>query len=163
MRDLLVASRCAAFRAAFAGATQHFAMRHLGEAGTLNERLGIDRDHAEARSLHLMDRQFDLARTPHFYVALRGLQCGGSRNVLLLEGETDPRTGAVQIGRRDVLARCVVSSPFIFDRGQPNSVELQRPTTLKGVHVELLRVDGRTPLQTNRKEIIFTFAFQTVA
>ena len=39
--------------------------------------------------------------------------------------------------------------------------ELRR--LLKRESPNSIGLDGRTPLQTNRKEIIFTFAFQTVA
>ena len=103
---------------------------------------------------------FDMRPEHYFCVVLKNQPYIVNQNLLVVaDGDPDPVTGKQRAFAKEVLARCVVSVPFAFDRGQSHSVSFSQPTTIGRIGLQLLSEDGRTLLDTHRQEISFTFGF----
>ena len=129
------------------------------DAGTAGYRLGIVRSYPHAAH-HLIDQQFDLRPNHYFMVALKNMPNTLPQNTVVVPvGDPDASTGRQQVSTLEVLARCVVSAPFVFDRGQSHSVTFTQPTTVARIGLKFLDEGGQGLLQTNRQEISFTIGF----
>ena len=129
------------------------------DAGTAGYRLGIARAYGHA-SHHLIEQQFDLRPNHYFMVALKNMPYTLPQNTVVVpSGDPDASSGRQQVSTLEVLARCVVAAPFVFDRGQSHSVTFSQPTTVARIGLKFLDEGGQGLLQTNRQEISFTVGF----
>lgn len=136
-----------------------FGLLHSNVPNAINYRLGITKDYEMALH-HRIEQQYDLRPNHYFLVALNNLPFIRPTNQLLVaDGDPDPTSGQQRSYEREILARCVVSAPFVFDRGQSHSVVLSQPTNVSRLHIELLDEGGIHRFETNRQEISFTFSF----
>lgn len=137
-----------------------FGIRHFGVQHAINYRMGIAREYGLA-AVQNVDQQYDLRPNHYFFVVVNNINCAMPTNQMMItsENSTNPSTGEKQTYNVPILARCVVSAPFVFDRGQAHSLTLSQPVNVNRLHIELFDEDGRTRFQTNKQEISFTFTF----
>lgn len=136
-----------------------FSIHHHEVNSSINYRLGITEEY-EMAVRHQFRQQYDLRPNHYFFVVLKNLEfTRNTNNVLVTDGQRDRVSGRQAIHENPILARCVVSAPFIFDRGQSHSVSLAQPAHINRLHIELLDEGGLQRFQTNKQEISFTFSF----
>ena len=136
------------------GRSSRFGFYHAGVPNTINYRLGVSKEYPLAQKQYI-SQQFDLRPNHYFFVTLNNIGFTQNTNAVLIQNESDP----TKTYEKTILARCVVSAPFVFDRGQSHSLTLAQPVHVNKLDIELLDEDGIHLFQTNKQEISFTFTF----
>lgn len=134
------------------GRYNRFGFHHHGVENSINYRLGISEEYP-LDNRQIITQQFDLRPNHYFFVSVKNLGFFRSTNSVLI------KSGNNQTYERHILARCVVSAPFVFDRGQSHAVSMSQPVNMNRLEIELLDEGGQNLFQTNKQEISFTFTF----
>ena len=138
-----------------------FSIFFTGVTNSINYRLGVSRDYAFAL-MHPIEQQFDLKPNHYFLVALNNVAYIRPSNTLIINTHENDNALVPTNYERQILARCVISAPFVFDRGQAHSVALSQPTRIASLEIELLDESGTRLFETNQQEISFTFGFAQI-
>ena len=140
-----------------------FSIYDTNVLNTINYRLGVAHDYLNA-SFYTFEQQFDVSKNHYFLVTVRNLNMNRKSNNTFVIAENRNRiTGEISTTTRDILARCVVSAPFVFDRGQMNSISFSMPQDISTMMIEFFDEDGLRLLRTNKQEISFTFSFTVIS
>ena len=136
---------------------RQFSIHYSGIEKSINYRLGVSKNYDFDTQQNLA-QQFDLKPNHYFFVVLNNVNFVKPTNSLILATDPTDESHASKY-EKEILARCVISAPFVFDRGQSHSVALSQPSNIPSLHIQLLDENGVDFFETNQQEISFTFAF----